>query len=111
MDPETVEKEEKIFDSQVEESNEKLKATHEKKEYTFSTTEKRRLAQQNLIEKFASQALQDLINLTVLPRVGVIPNNETFTIYSIATGRLCVFIPKVKVEPKVESNNESVKKS
>ena len=104
MDSKSLEEEEKLYDSQVEASHEKLKNTHEKKEYTFSVVEKRRLAQQDLIEKFAAQALQDIINLTVLPRVGIIPNKDVFTLYDIALGRLTVFTPKAT--PKAKSKTE-----
>lgn len=93
-DPKQLEEEEKIFTTQVTETNEKLKTTHEKKEFTFTITEKRRLAQQDLIEKFASQALQDIINLEVLPRIGIIPDGKVFTLYDIQLGRMCIFIPK-----------------
>ena len=100
MDNKSLEEEEKLYNSQVQASNEKLKTTHEKKEYTLSVVEKRRLAQQDLIEKFASQALQDIINLTVLPRVGITPNKEVFTLYDIALGKLTIFIPKSKPDAK-----------
>lgn len=94
MDPKQLKKEEELFDEQVKESYEKLKTTHEKKEYTFSVVEKRRLVQQDLIEKFASQAMADIINLTVLPRIGVESNEKIFTLYDITLGKLTVFIPK-----------------
>lgn len=97
MDQKQFEEEQKVFDKQVQEASEKLKATHDKKEYTFSNLEKRRLAQQDLIEKFASQALEDLVNLEVLPRLGIIPDGKVFTLYDIQLGRLTVFIPKLEV--------------
>lgn len=96
MDPKQLKAEEELFNEQVKESYEKLKTTHEKKEYTFSVTEKRRLVQQDLIEKFASQALQDIVNLTVLPRIGIVPSEKTFTLYDLTLGRLTVFVPKTK---------------
>lgn len=106
MDPKALKEEEEIYAGQVAEAIEKLKTTHEKKEYTFSVVEKRRLAQQDLIEKFASQALQDLINLTVLPRVGITPNEKVFTLYDIGLGRLTVFTPKEAPE-EVSSHPDS----
>lgn len=98
MDNQKLEEEKKLYDAQVTESNEKLKATHEKKEYTFTITEKRRLAQQDLIEKFATQALQDIINIDVLPRLGITPNEKVFSLYDVPLGRLTVFTPKPEVK-------------
>lgn len=99
-DQKQLEAEEKLYDSQVDENFEKLKATHEKKEYTFTVVEKRRLAQQDLIQKFALQALQDIINLTVLPRLGVVPNEKVFTLYDVPLGRFTVFTPRPEKELK-----------
>lgn len=82
------------FEESVDEANEKLKNTHIKKEYTFTVVEKRRLAQQDLIEKFAMAALDDILNLEVLPRIGVTPSEKVFTLYDIPLGRLTVFTPK-----------------
>jgi hypothetical protein len=87
-----------IFDEQVAAAFNKLKATHKKAEYTFSTTEKRRLTQQDLIEKLAQKALSDLINLEVLPRIGIIPTGDTFTLYDIGLSRLIVFTSKTPKE-------------
>ena len=100
MDQKSLEQEEKIYNDQVNQTNEKLKATHEKREYTFSVVEKRRLTQQNLIEKFATQAPQDLVNLTVLPRVGVTPNEKVFTLYDLELGKLTVFTPREQPQVK-----------
>lgn len=84
----------KQFDAKVAEADIKLAPTHEKKEYTFSSTEKRRLAQLQAIAVFAQEAIDDIINLNVLPRLEYKPNPELRVLYEINLARFVIWLPR-----------------
>lgn len=86
----------KDFDKKILEADIKLSPTHEKKEYTFSIDEKRRLAQLQAIVVFAQGAIEDIINLTVLPRLGFTTNPDIRVLYEINLGRFTVWSPRKK---------------
>jgi hypothetical protein len=86
-----LDEEQKKYDIQINEAHDVLKTTHEKKEYTFSVTEKRRLSQLQLMAVFIQDALNDIINLSVLPRIGINPSPEVKILYDINLGRLTVW--------------------
>lgn len=84
----------KQFEYTVEKAYETHKDTHEKKEYTFTVVEKRRLVEQQMVELVARQAIDDIINLETLKRLGFEPNPDLKILYDLNLGRLIVFIPK-----------------
>ncbi len=86
---------------QVSEADEPLKETHIKKEYTLSVAEKSELIKVVGINAFAkqieilSQQLADnLLNLNILPRVGVTPSQDKRVLYDPEIGRFCVWSTK-----------------
>lgn len=88
---------------QVTEADDPLKETHIKKEYTLSIPEKSELIKVVGINAFAkqveilSQQLADnLLNLNILPRVGVVPSPDKRVLYDPEIGRFCVWTPKTK---------------
>lgn len=99
-DKEILEAELVRFESEITKIHQELHITHEKKEYTFSTEEKRRLAQLQTIIIFAQNALDDILNLTCLPRIGVIAKPEVRLVYDISLGRYTIWLPK---KPKTEN--------
>lgn len=102
----------KIFKTTVETEAKKLEESHDKKEYTFSTVERRRLLQHETIIISIQQFIDDIINQNVLPRIGISPNPTIKVFYDIPLGKLIVWTPKpipvaevkeeVKPEPKEE---------
>jgi len=68
--------------------------THVKKEFTFSVIEKRRLLQQEEAHMIADQATNDILNLSVLPRIGAVPNKDTHIFYDSALGKFVIWVPK-----------------
>lgn len=83
-----------IYNESVLREDEELKKTHLKKEFTFSTTEKRRLLQQESILAFAHQAVEDIINLSVLARVGITPGKDVRILYDASIGRFTIWTTK-----------------
>ena len=82
---------------------------YSKREYTFSSIEKRRLMQQETIKILADEAMNDILNLNCLPRVGVEPSNEVRVLYDMTIGRFVVWIPKkTGKKPSIEGTSESV---
>lgn len=65
-----------------------------KKEFTFSREEHKQLAQQNTIKAIADNAINDLLNLYILPRVGITPTPEDKVTYDLSVGRFVVWEPK-----------------
>lgn len=86
----------KQFQFAVDKAYETHQTTHDKKEYTFTNVEKRRLVEQQMVELVARQAIEDIINLETLKRLGFDPNPELKILYDINLGRLIVFVPKKK---------------
>lgn len=67
---------------------------YSKTEFTFSKAEHKQLAQQNTIKAIAENAIADLLNLYILPRVGSTPTAETRITYDLTVGRFVVWNPK-----------------
>lgn len=89
-----------LFAEGVTKQDEDLKETHEKKEFTFSTVEKRRLLQQESVALIVHQAIEDIINLEVLRRLDITPGIEIRVLYDTSLGRFVVWQPKeVKQDP------------
>lgn len=84
----------KEFEQECARINEELKNTHIKKEYTFSNLEKRRLVEMQMALLVTKQAIEDIINLDVLKRLGYTPSNELKVYYDFNIGRFVVFVPK-----------------
>ena len=93
---EELKKRSEYFNQLATKEDESLKATHTKKEYTFSTVEKRRLLQQESIIAFAQQAVDDIINLSALARLDITPTKEFRVIYDSSLGKFIVWEPKSK---------------
>lgn len=70
------------------------KATHVKKEFTFSTSEVRQLIKAYTIETLAKQLIEDKLNNDVLIRVGIVPSSDTKISYDLSVGRFVVWTPK-----------------
>lgn len=88
----------KAFDAAVENYREQLKATHTKKEFTFTLVEKRRLVEMQMVEMVAHQAIDDIVNLEAIKRVGYDLDPEIKSMYDVNTGRFILFVPKEKSE-------------
>ena len=88
-----MDKDKEKFDEGVKEVQLKLGPDYSQKEYTFTIEEKRRLAQMEAIKLFSRQAADDVLNLSVLPRVKVNPG-EAKVFYDVSLGRFVVFSPK-----------------
>ncbi len=86
----------KQFDEAVTKAYKDFESTHDKKEYTFSVTEKRQLVEMQMVAMVAQKAIDDIINLQVLPRAGYDPNPELKILFDINIGRLIIFVPKKK---------------
>lgn len=95
----------KIFDESVARNHEQLKNTHFKKEFTFTIVEKRRLVQQQTVVYLAEQAIDDIINLTVLPRLDITPNPNVKIQYDVALGRFVCWIPKEEKSQNEQSSS------
>ena len=92
-----------------------LKDTHTRREFTFSAQERRQISELTLIQKFsegisksALSVINDLLNLYILPRVGIKPNEQIRLFYDAAIGRFVVCEPKVQ---PLEATAEAVKPS
>lgn len=83
-----------VFDQSVAKEQEALGNAYTKKEYTFSLTEKRRMLQHESIMIMIQQAIDDIINLTVLPRLGITPSQQIKVFYDASVGRLAIWVPK-----------------
>lgn len=84
------------FEDNVIKTHLKLAATHEKKEYTFSAMEKQRLAKLQTVAFFVADAIDDIINLSVLARLGIKPDPSVRIMYDIALGRFTIWTVKEK---------------
>lgn len=84
----------KDYDLTVTRNEQKMALTHTAKEYTFNLTEKRRLLQQQTIKIMVDNAIDDILNMSVLPRVGITPNPKIRVLYDFTLGRFTVFSPK-----------------
>jgi len=87
--------------------------THAKKEFTFSVIERRRLLQQEEAMMIADQTTNDILNLSVLPRIGVTPSKDTNIFYDTSLGKFMIWIPKpspaalpADKEPSQETKSE-----
>lgn len=94
------------------EADKEVNFPHVRKEFTFNKKELRTLTQQATIEtlgqkvmEFSRMATNDLINMEVLPRVGIIPNPEMRILYDFASKRFMVWMPK-EAKPTVSSLEE-----
>lgn len=96
-----LEAEQKKFEDRIAEVTKELENSHIAKEYTFSIIEKRRLIQQQTIAFLVQQAVDDIINLTVLPRIGISPNPTIRVSYDVTLGKFVVFSPKPEAVPAV----------
>lgn len=102
--------EEKKYQDQVHEIHQSLVKTHTKLEYMFSTVEKRRLLQLQTIAFFAQQAVDDILNLTVLPRLGIKPSFEVRVLYDISLGKFSVWVPDLTKKREVEVDQKPEEK-
>ena len=82
------------YDLVVAKSEQQMKDTHVAKEYTFSIVEKRRLLEQQTIKIIVENAVDDIINMSVLPRLGVTPSANVRVLYDVTLGRFTLFVPK-----------------
>lgn len=89
------------YKATIDAETERLKDTHTKNEFTFTITEKRRIAQQEAVGIIANQAISDIVNTTVLPRIGINADPNIKIIYDANVGRLTIFTPKET--PKTET--------
>lgn len=74
--------------------NSKFGGGYDRREFTFSKPEHVQLTQQQTIIALAENATQQLLNVQVLPRVGVIPSAEVKITYDLTIGRFAVWVPK-----------------
>lgn len=84
----------KDYDSVIERTSQELTATHSAKEYTFTVIEKRRLIEQETIRLLVMKATDDIINYSVLPRIGIALQLGNRVLYDATLGRLTIFTPK-----------------
>lgn len=101
----------KKYAATIEAENERLKPTHIKKEFTFSIVEKRRLAQQEAVGLISQQAISDIVNMDVLPRIGITPDPEIRIIYDVNVGKLTIWTPKPKEEPEIKTQEVLVREN
>lgn len=78
----------------INEPDKELTKTHYKKEYSFSSSERRQLVKVYTIQTLAMQTIDDMLNNNALPRVGIIPTKEVRILYDLTVGKFCVWVPK-----------------
>lgn len=81
---------EQIFQDRAKDAEEKL-PDHQRREYTFTLVEKRRLQELALTKEIIQQSMDDIVNIETLPRLGI---DKAYTLYDVRLGRLIVFTPK-----------------
>lgn len=120
MNPEEVKKAteeaQKEWEKQIAETDATLKTTHTKKEYTFSQVEKAQIlkivgmnAFARQIQTLSQQLIDNLLNLTVLPRLNIVPTSEKRLLYEPSLGRVMIWEPrvsktKVQAEPTLKTS-------
>src|SRR3990167_2342463 len=84
----------KKYDEIIAKNFANVNKTHTKKEFTFTIPEKRRIIQQETITFLANQAINDIIDFSVLPRLGLLRTPQVLVFYDASLGRFTVCIPK-----------------
>lgn len=90
------------YNKRVETLHTDLAKTHDKREFTFTIEEKRRILQQKTIMAFANQAINDIVNSTVLPRLPVDRTPKMEVLFEAELGKLTLWTLKSDEEPKAE---------
>ena len=100
MDKKTLEEQKAKLETQYEEivntRYKPLVKTHTRKDYTFTIPEKRRIIQLETITFLANQAVKDIIDFSVLPRLGMIRTIDNSVFYDATLGKFTVFMPREK---------------
>lgn len=82
------------WDKAVASDNSKFGPGYDRREFTFSKPEHVQLTQQQTIIALAENATQQLLNVQILPRVGITPSSEIKITYDLTIGRFAVWVPK-----------------
>lgn len=95
------------FSKAIEAEKSKYGPGYEQREFTFARPEHIQLNQQQTIIALAERAVQDLLNIQVLPRVGIQPSSDIKITYDLTVGRFVVWIPKKPSGAKNSKSNPS----
>lgn len=87
---------EKQYTEVIAANHEKYKSSHIRKDFNFTVTERRRIIQQESIQLMSNQAIEDVVNFSVLPRLGI-EDPKRIILYDTLLGKFTVWVPKEEI--------------